>query len=103
MRSVTSLEFLANTHMLATLAATVGYAPSAGPAPAPGPESDGSLRYAALQGQSGSASSGTGGSEGSTDVAGPWNPQQDGRGALMPDARQFAPAGPSFDPGSSPD
>jgi hypothetical protein len=103
LRSVSPLGFLANTHALATLAGTVAYIASAEPAPAPAPEPDESLRFAGLQGQSGSASAGTGSSEGSADVTAPWNPRQDGRGALMPDSLQFPSAGPSFDPGSSPD
>jgi len=95
-------EFLANTHVLATLAATVGYTVAADPAPAPAPQPDGPLRFAAVQGQSGSASAGAGSGEGAADVAGAWNPPYDALGALMPDASQFPSAGPSYDPGSSP-
>jgi len=103
LRSVAPSEFLANTHVLATLAATVGYTVAADPAPAPAPQPDGPLRFAAVQGQSGSASAGAGSGEGAADVAGAWNPLHDALGALRPDASQFPSAGPSYDPGSSPD
>lgn len=102
-RAVSPLEFLANTHALRALAATIDYVVSAAPAPT-GPDPEEALRFAALHSQSGSTGgSGSAGSEASADVAGFWNPMHDDRGALMPDAAQVLAAGPSFDPGSSPD
>jgi hypothetical protein len=103
-RAISPLDFLANTHALRALVATIGYVVSAAPAPATGPDPEEALRFAALYSQSGSATgSGSAGSEASADVAAFWNPLHDARGALMPDAAQVLAAGPSFDPGSSPD
>jgi hypothetical protein len=102
--AISPLDFLANTHAVRALAATIGYVVSAAPAPATGPDPEEALRFAALYSQSGSATgSGSAGSEASADVAAFWNPLHDARGALMPDAAQVLAAGPSFDPGSSPD
>lgn len=102
-RAVSPLEFLANTHAVRALAATIDYVVSAAPAPT-GPDPEEALRFAALHSLSGSTSgSGSAGSEASADVAAFWNPMHDDRGALMPDAAQVLAAGPSFDPGSSPD
>ncbi len=104
-RAVSPLEFLANTQALRALAATIGYVVSAAPAPANAPEPEQGFRFAALQNQSGSASAGTGsaGAEASADVAAFWNMRHDARSGLMPDAALILAAGPSFDPGSSPD
>jgi hypothetical protein len=104
-RAVSPLEFLANTHTLRGMAATIGYVVSATPSPANAPEPEPAFRFVALQNQSGSASSGTGsaGAEASTDVAAFWSTRHDARSGLMPDAALILAAGPSFDPGSSPD
>ena len=104
-RTVSPLEFLANTQALRALAATVGYVVSAAPTPVNAPEPEPGFRFAALQNQSGSASAGTGsaGAEASADVAAFWNILHDARSGLMPDAALIPAAGPSFDPGSSPD
>ena len=104
-RAVSPLEFLANTQALRALAATVGYVVSAAPTPVNAPEPEPGFRFAALQNQSGSASAGTGsaGAEASADVAAFWNILHDARSGLMPDAALIPAAGPSFDPGSSPD
>ncbi|MDR6509036.1 hypothetical protein [Arthrobacter oryzae] len=104
-RAVTLLEFLANTQSLRTMAATIGYVVSATPSPANAPEPEQVFRFAALQNQSGSPAAGTGsaGAEASADVAAFWNIRHDARSGLMPDAALILAAGPSFDPGSSPD
>lgn len=103
-RAISPLDFLANTHALRALVATIGYVVSAAPAPETGPDPEEALRFTALYSQSGSATgSGSAGSEASADVAALWNPLHDARGTLMPDAAQVLAAGPSFDPGSSPD
>ncbi|WP_454697896.1 hypothetical protein [Arthrobacter humicola] len=103
--ALSPLQFLANTHGARVLAATVGYLVSAGPTPAEEPARDAGLRFAGVQNQSGSASSGTGsaGAEASGDVDGFWNPLHDAGRCLVPDAALILAAGPSFDPGSSPD
>ena len=104
-RAVSSAEFLANTQALRTMATAVGYVASAAPAPATAPEPEQWFRFGALQSQSGSAAAGTGsaGAEASADVAAFWNTRHDARSGLMPDAALNPAAGPSFDPGSSPD
>jgi hypothetical protein len=103
-RAVSPLEFLSNTQALRAMAATMGYAVSAAPAPANTQEHERVFRVAALQNQSGSASAGTGsaGAEASADVAEFWNNRHDDPCGLMPDAALILAASPSFDPGSSP-
>ncbi|WP_181038774.1 hypothetical protein [Arthrobacter sp. Y81] len=104
-RAVSPLEFLANTQALRALAATIGYVVSAAPSPANAPEPEPGFRFAALQNQSGPASAGAGsaGAEASADVAAFWNILHDARSGLMRDTALVPAAGPSFDPGSSPD
>ncbi|MBT2538397.1 hypothetical protein [Arthrobacter sp. ISL-69] len=104
-RAVSPLEFLANTQALRALAATIGYVVSAAPAPTNAAEPEQVFRFAALQNQSGSASAGSGsvGADASADVAAFWNILHDARSGLMRDAALVPAAGPSFDPGSSPD
>lgn len=103
--ALSPLQFLANTHAVRALAATVGYVVSAGPTPADEPAREAGLRFAGVQNQSGSASSGTGsaGAEASGDVDGFWNLLPDAGPCLVPDAALILAASPSFDPGSSPD
>lgn len=104
-RAVSPLEFLANTHTLGAMAATIGDVLSATPSPANVPQPEQVFRFVALQNQFGSASSGMGsaGAEASTDVAAFWSIRHHARSGLMPDAALILAAGPSFDPGSSPD
>ncbi|MGZ4660487.1 MAG: hypothetical protein ACXVYB_04325 [Arthrobacter sp.] len=74
--------------------------------PSPGaPDTEELLRLAAVQGQSGSGSPGSGGAgaQASADLADSWSPLRAGDGTRMPAPAQTVAAGPSFDPGSSPD
>ncbi|WP_427173841.1 hypothetical protein [Arthrobacter sp. 92] len=78
---------------------------SASPSPV-APRADELLPLAAVQGQSrsGSGSSGPGGgAQSSADLADSWSPLRPGDGTRMPAPAQTVAAGPSFDPGSSPD
>ncbi|WP_156372448.1 hypothetical protein [Arthrobacter sp. Leaf337] len=102
--ALSSLQFLANTHAVRALAATIGYVVSAGPTPADEPAREGGFRFAGVQNQSGSASgTGSAGAEASGDVDGFWDLLHDAGRCLVPDAALILAASPSFDPGSSPD
>ncbi|WP_427004410.1 hypothetical protein [Pseudarthrobacter sp. H2] len=82
-------------------------APSSPPAAPQDPEKLPWL--SALQGPAGSSSSGPGagpgggGAQAAGDAAGFWNPLAASRSAPVPDMAHAPAAGPSFDPGSSPD
>ena len=103
-RSVSPMEFLANTHGFHALAATITYIASAAPTPGSTPWSGDALRLAAVPHHSGSASGGAGSTGAdAADIGGSWNAQHDARSALATDAAETGAAGPSFDPGSSPD
>jgi len=103
-RSVSPMEFLANTHGFHALAATITYIASAAPTPGSAPWTGDALRFAAVPNHSGSASAGAGSAGAdAADIGGSWNAQHDARSALATDAAETGAAGPSFDPGSSPD
>jgi hypothetical protein len=103
-RSSTPARILQNTQGVDALATTAGSAVAFVQTTAT-PDTEEPLRLAIPQGQSGSASSGSGGASAHTqaDLAGYWSPIRADSGARMPDTAQTLAACPSFDPGSSPD
>jgi hypothetical protein len=103
-RSSTPARILQNTPGVHALATTAGSAVAFVQTTVM-PDTEEPLRLAIPQGQSGSASSGSGGASAPTqaDLAGYWSPIRADSGARMPDTAQTLAACPSFDPGSSPD
>jgi hypothetical protein len=77
------------------------------PVPPGAPGTPGPLRISALPGQAGSGGptshGGAGGSGGAADIAGSWPELPATTGAINRSGADTLPAGPSFDPGSSPD
>lgn len=74
------------------------------PVPSGAPGTPGPLRISALPGQAGSAGpTAPGGFGGAADIAGSWPEPPATTGATNRSGEDTLPAGPSFDPGSSPD
>lgn len=103
-RSPAPARILQNTPVVQSLATTAGSAVAFVQTTVT-PDTGEPLRLAILQGQSGAASSGSGGAsaQSSADLAGCWSPIRADSRARIPDTAQTPPACPAFDPGSSPD